>query len=307
LRRFAVAFVALVFLTTAVPAQASFWRQLIAYPLTSARKAWLADPTNEPRSKHPLKWLRNGFVPGWSEPLSRSNVGQGIIKDCWLLSAMPGILKINPSMLSSLVELRPDGNYDVTLYLGKKTRDENGVVHRAPITIGVTPTFPMEHRHLVYASAPFTQHGQVLTIALIEKAYAKWEGRYEGRPPLVSRGISGRLSPAFHALLPTGESETHFMLVNKRATIGRDLVEATAKRRPVTALLLTTLRQSNRRLFEELGLTVRFHHYAVTSYDPATELLELQDPHGKVIRNVPLAAFKRLFTTYVVGPEIPTI
>ncbi len=306
MRRLGVTLLLLV--SSAAPAEAGLWHRLFHGGPSASRRSWLADPRNEPRSRHPLLALPGGFVPAHgSQPLLPSDVAQGKVKDCWLMAPLPGMLKIEPSALDSLVKQRADGNYDVTLYLGKKVRDARGVEHRAPITIGVTPTFPTKNGIAIYAGAAQKPGGHDLRIALIEKAYAKFEGRYEGKPPLVTRGISGRVNPAFEALLPMGESRTHLVAFNKAKTIGADLASAFSTRKPVTALLLTTLLPSTRKVFERLGLTVRFHHYAVTAYDEARGVLELQDPHGKRIPDVSLADFKKVFATYVIGPEVPVL
>ncbi len=294
--------IGLLMLTAAAPAEAGVWRRIFHANPGAARKAWLLDPANEPKSRLPLMQVKGGSVPDdrGANPLQRTDVAQGKIKDCWLMSTLPGMLQIAPAAVDQLIHKTEGGNYEVTLFLGKRTKDDHGTVHRAPVTIGVRPSFPTKNGKPLYAGVK----GGDLRIALLEKAYAKFEGRYEGVPPLITPGISGRINSGFEALLPEGKIHTRLAATHSTASIGQHLHEAFAEGRPVTGLLLTAFSPRSRRLFKKFGMTRTFHHYAVTGFDAERQLVELQDPHGQVIRDLPLADFKHLFATYVVGPQL---
>jgi len=264
------------------------------------------DANGDPRSEYAHRALPKGgeaFVHGSRDGhrVDPSDVSQGSLSDCWVLSPLIAIARANPAAIERLVRPRPDGAFDVTLYVGAKT-ERNGVVERAPKTFRVTPTFATkDDGTLAYAKPQDVgPNGPELWPLLVEKAYAQHFGRYDGPIPVLGRDLNGNDTPAFHALLPRGTLVTH--------DPGRETDEETidvvarafAAGQPVTGL--TTIPGDSREA-DRWGI-VTWHHYAIARVDPATKTIDLEDPVRRRTgaTGLPINAFRRTFSWYHVGP-----
>jgi Calpain family cysteine protease len=267
----------------------------------------LAEPETKSGYRHlPLHGVGEAFVQGSRDidKIDPSDVSQGHINDCWVMSALISIARTNPGAIERLVSRRPDGNYDVTLYVGGSSKDEHGVVHRAPKVISVAPTFVANDQgDLMYAQPQDVgPHGPELWPLLIEKAYAAHLGRYEGPIPVWGRDLSGNDVPAFHALLPEGDFDTYNPSRQDDDRIVEVIGKAFDEHRPTTGLVTFMFDAS---VGDKYGI-VTWHHYAIAGIDRAAKTIDLEDPvrHRTGAKGLPVADFRRAFTFYHVGPVV---
>jgi hypothetical protein len=266
------------------------------------------DANGDPKSKYrhlPLAGGGEAFVHGSRDAnkIDPSDVSQGSLSDCWVLSALISIARTDPSAIERLIRKRSDGAYDVTLYVGDKTT-RDGVVERAPKVLRVAPTFATDDDgNLVYAKPQDVgPNGPELWPLLIEKAYAQHFGRYDGPIPVLGRDLNGNDVPAFNALLPRGSFVTHDPMRENDDEIGEALANAFASGKPVTAL--TTIPGDSKDA-DRYGI-VTWHHYSIAKVDRAAKTLDLEDPVRRRTgaRNLPFQSFRRTFSWYHVGPSV---
>ncbi|XP_074642195.1 calpain-B-like [Tubulanus polymorphus] len=125
-----------------------------------------------------IEWLRPKDITGahqtarlLSEGVSRDDIMQGSVGDCWFLSACAAVSQ-KPKFMQKIIP------YDQPL-CGK---DYNGVVHFRFWRFGkwmdvfIDDRLPTKHGHLIFAHC---LNPAEFWIALLEKAYAKLHGCYE--------------------------------------------------------------------------------------------------------------------------------
>lgn len=155
------------------------------------------------------------FVNGISE----RDVSQGVIADCYFLSALASVAKSNPTMLRDAIVQNADGTVTVTFHANGK---------KVPITVDADlPALdvPLLDRATFFGGS--TTPGE-LWPALVEKAYAQWKGGYS------AIGNGGWMAPALEAL--TGAPASHTQLAGLNAEQVAGAIEAAAARgRPMTA------------------------------------------------------------------------
>jgi hypothetical protein len=105
--------------------------------------------------------------------IAARNVGQGDLGDCFFLAALAALAHTRPRLVRRMIADSGDGTYTVA-FLERR----HGAVR--PVAIRVDARFPTDSRGAQcfgkgLRSGP---HGQELWPALIEKAYAAWQGGY---------------------------------------------------------------------------------------------------------------------------------
>ncbi len=132
-------------------------------------------------------WQRaegNVFVNG----VAAADVRQGNLANCFLVASMAAVADDRPAVIQNMIELRPDGNYNVTLSSPSTLE---------PTTTSLTSAFPMNADGTALFSK-LTQPGlgqNELWAPLVEKAYAAQNGGYAGI------GNGGQAGQALTALL----------------------------------------------------------------------------------------------------------
>lgn len=258
-------------------------------------------------------WSRYRYAPiggttfvrgdGDAAAIDGNDVAQGHLNDCWVLAPLIAVARMNPQAVERLIHLRPDGNYDVTLYLGPTTYDDDGVRHRAPRVMTVSPTFPVDDDGaLVYAHPrDYGPSGPELWPLLIEKAYARYEGSYDGWIPVIGSDLNGNLSPSFNAFLPRGRRESFDPGRMDDDRILSVIAGAFDAHRPATALVTLP---ANTDVADTYGL-VTWHHYAIVGVDRVRKTIALEDPvrSRTAPRALPVAAFRSVFTLFHLGGD----
>src|SRR5262245_59518550 len=109
-----------------------------------------------------------------------NDIDQNSLGDCYLMAAMGEVAKANPDAIKNAIKDNGDGSYTVT-FQEKKGDGPFGLFghHYEPKEIRVTPDFPMQDGSPVFAGVGDRDGAQAeLWPALIEKAYAQWQGSY---------------------------------------------------------------------------------------------------------------------------------
>jgi len=271
------------------------------------------------------------FVTGAGDAnaVDPNDVRQGGIGDCWLMSALIAVARANPRAIMDLIKDLGGGRYEVTLYIGAEKKI-GSTVTREPVKIVVNDVFPLEKGSKTqskYADpGDRGPQGPELWVMLIEKAYAKHNGGYEGQSYLGT-GLNARFESAIEDLLPSGEmtgiplaSSTIKDVLSPLEAAGRKastdsfkahpavllntLSRALADKRPVTAMTLPDLELFHSDLAAKYKL-VKWHHYALMSVDVAGGTMCWQNPWGSQhVMNITVTDFVEAYAHVQIGPSL---
>lgn len=210
---------------------------------------------------------------------SRSDTKQGMLGDCYFISALAAIADRNPNAVRNMFIDNGDGTYTVRFYAGQYGNFNNNGTITSGFSSGVgTPDYVTVNRSLPVnsnGSLAYSGYGlsatstsTVLWIALAEKAYAQWnETGNEGRDGTNRyAAIEGGWMADVNCQV-LGYNSTNFPFYSSsKAT----LVNALTSQRSVT--LGTQQSPSN-------GL-VGSHAYVVKGYESSTDTFRLHNPWG---------------------------
>ncbi|MBL8809057.1 MAG: hypothetical protein JNM43_02670 [Planctomycetaceae bacterium] len=210
---------------------------------------------------------------------SRSDTKQGMLGDCYFISALAAIADRNPNAVRNMFIDNGDGTYTVRFYTGQYGNFNNNGTITSGFSSGVgTADYVTVNRSLPVSSngslvysgygLSATSASTVLWIALAEKAYAQWnETGNEGRDGTNRyAAIEGGWMADVNCQV-LGYNSTNFPFYSSsKAT----LVNALTSQRSVT--LGTQQSPSN-------GL-VGSHAYVVTGYESSTDTFRLHNPWG---------------------------
>lgn len=121
-----------------------------------------------------------------------SDISQGQIGDCYLMSSLAAVANGNPDIIKNNIKDNGDGTYTVTFY-------ERGIFGTSKVDVKVKGEFPNKDGRWVFAQPGDTNNGQLeLWPMIYEKAYAKYKGGdYKkigkgGRPEDAMTAITGQ-------------------------------------------------------------------------------------------------------------------
>ena len=220
---------------------------------------------------------------------------QGELADCTFLSACAAIARANSEAIRRLIFDNGDGTYDVTLYVS-----DGFWSSKSPHVIKVDSRFPSKHGHPAYArQGDAGPRGPELWVMLLEKAFATFQGQYEG-----GSGIeSGHDWTGLEALLPQSSSTYHTMF-HTQSHMLEQITQALREKRPIVAGTNPILLPSSRERARSLGISSS-HAYSVKSTNPGSATISLQDPRGAVdLDELSMEDFNHFFTDYVIGPAL---
>lgn len=115
--------------------------------------------------------------PVFRDGASWKDVDQGSIGDCYLMAACASIAAADPSILENMISDHGDGTYTVTF----QTDD-------GPHQVRVNDEFPEDVKY----ADPSPNGQSELWVALIEKAYASWQGGGDGYEGIGGGGSASR-------------------------------------------------------------------------------------------------------------------
>lgn len=169
-----------------------------------------------PQEEGPL-FHRGG---GDDREIDPNDVHQGDIGNCYFLSALTGIAKLNPELIRNAIEgPLEDGTYNVTLFLSSGWEEDKAI---EPTTVNITPSFAVYKkfndprrgitedwagRDAYSSGADRDGEGNMeLWVKLLEKAYAAVQGTWMN----VDNGRGGWPMIALEVLTGKPQMEHYF-------------------------------------------------------------------------------------------------
>ncbi len=225
-----------------------------------------------------LSWVTSTGTLFPSTP-SRADAKQGLLGDCYFISALAAIADRNPNAVRNMFIDNGDGTYTVRFYTGQYGDFNNSGTITSGFASGagtadyvtVNRSLPVNgNGSLVYSGYGLsaTSTSTILWIALAEKAYAQWnETGGEGRDGTNRyAAIEGGWMANVNCQV-LGYNSTNFPFFS---TSKQTLINALTAQRAVT--LGTQSSPAN-------GL-VGSHAYVVTGYDSTSDTFRLHNPWG---------------------------
>jgi hypothetical protein len=228
--------------------------------------------------------------------ISPDDVEQGVLGDCYLLSAMAAVARANPDAIRRLISGPDEKNkYSVTIYV-----DTGGWFKKSltPKVVKVDPYVPTSGGRPVLGRSPMDPGwtDEELWVLLIEKAYASVRGDYE----TIEGGFG---APAMEAL--TGQSSTQIdtgdyteIQIASTIQVWLDMKYA------VTASADWYARDKYKEEARKKGIILE-HEYSVMRVDKSRMTIDLQNPWGianEPILDLPIADFKKYFRNFAGNP-----
>ena len=239
------------------------------------------------------------FVRGAGEDATGvdvSDIRQGAVGDCYFLSPLMAVARINPGLVRRLIR-GPIGQteigadvYEVTLMVGAG---------------GKPVTYRVDDRFVTGAAGDpqYAQYGDMsalgpeLWVMLLEKAWAASKGSYQ-------QIHFGQSADGLRAL--TGKESTRREIADRSdRQIMRDIRNAIDDGRPVTCSSVLTLSAAALQRAQALGVTVTAQHaYNVSWANRVNKTLDIMNPHGRNhLMGLSLADFKLFFRAYLTLDE----
>ena len=229
--------------------------------------------------------------------IAADDVKQGQLGDCYFLSPVMAVARINPRVIHRLihgpVDTWADGTrvYDVDLYEGHWYGNRKR-------------TFRITDRFVTAAGggSRYAQPGDVdasgggeIWVMLLEKAWAALRGGYD-------QAHSGLMADGITAI--TG-NDTDDQEISGRSDerIWRDISGACRDGKPVTISTKDTFTADELFEAEDIEYTmVAGHAYNVARVDPEWQTIDIMNPHGRNhLIGFPLVRVRRFFDWYTIG------
>jgi len=229
-----------------------------------------------------------------------NDVKQGALGDCYLISAIAGVAKDNPSYIKKLITYKDKETFaTVKLYI----RNSDGT--RTAKTVKVDFYFPVSGVKAAFAKAGDGE----LWVMVLEKAYAKLMGGYD------NIGKGGDPAEALSVL--TGNEAVVKEMSTDDATLGTDLASVVVKGKSSVAGTKQNTEIPSTYTVTEVtpgqadGFKVTLpsgnhifcsHAYTVTEVDETAKKVKLRNPHGGSSANLEITfkEFRDCFTNFKV-------
>ena len=118
--------------------------------------------------------------PGTSAPISVTDINQGQMGDCYLLSSIGEIALLDPSWITQMIHVNADGTETVTLYEASNgSLPTIGTTAYKPVAINVTNTFPSDSVNNGATQDVYDGQKEIW-VQVLEKAVATLYGGYNG-------------------------------------------------------------------------------------------------------------------------------
>ena len=193
-----------------------------------------------------------------------SDMSQGYLGDCYLISSLASIAHANPEVLEKGIRKLDDGNYAVTLY--EKDGDGNYVARE----IIVKPEFPSTDGSTFSFARPGDTNGENAELwgMLYEKAYAQMHGGYD------KIGEGGWPGDAMAVI--TGRDSSNIDISNASLD---DIADRIERGDAVVAASLSEEDAKGRPLYDSSTLYAN-HGYYVTEVDREAGTVTVRNPWG---------------------------
>jgi len=224
-----------------------------------------------------------------------NDVSQGMLGDCYFLSALASIAQTNPNLIKRMIRRNRDGTYTVTLWDERRKTWQRWETEWVKHEIVVSAEFPVIDGDPAFAHSGDARGGQhELWVMLIEKAWAKMHGGYDH-----IEGGTG--SDALEAL--TGKpSRTHGGRNYHKwwgLRMGFDELASYVDR----GYAMVASSDSGDELVRN-GTLVGDHSYYITGVDRARRTVTIRNPWGWEYEpiTIPWDRFEQAFYRLVVAP-----
>ena len=211
--------------------------------------------------------------PGDGNAVHPSDVSQGQLGDCYLMSSMAAIAQRNPDVIKNAITVNKDGTYTVTFYEKApfwKVWDSS--YH--PTQVTVKPDFPARNGNPVFAQpGDGSGDNKELWPMIIEKAYAQKNGGYN------SIGNGGTADGPMSLLTGKDSSMDGGRRYNDWFGWGMSFDTLADKWDKGEALTTGTKDSGDGPLFKNDTL-VKSHEYYVTNVDRTNKTVTVRNPWG---------------------------
>jgi hypothetical protein len=201
-----------------------------------------------------------------------NDVEQGHLGDCWLLAGLMAIARSNPSLIKNMIKPAGPGLWAVTFHFPSMT----GAFEQETVVVDGRVPVEKEGRKPFFVGVGDQKDGQKeLWPILIEKAYAKTQGKYFN--------IKGSNSPKDHNAmeLVSGKRSTRLDPQTDEETLLNELDLAFRFSRRAVTLGTVPKNHPNASIAEKHFPSIRRSHtYAVDKVDKESRSLDLLDPWG---------------------------
>jgi uncharacterized protein YukE len=235
---------------------------------------------------------------GDTDAVDPDDVSQGRVGDCYLLASLAAIASQEPDLIREIVQDNGDGTYTVTLY----ERESLFTSTLVPTEVQVTSELPLRRGRPVFARAGDVVGEQPeLWPALVEKAYARTHGGYNGIQGGWAHLAMEELTGVESQVIRMGEASVEDLAAHFDG--GAALTATTLHDRGIQigGLMLWDIPDPSDKhpLFVD-GTLVEDHEYYLTGVDAQAGTVSLRNPwgwhHGEVTLTYDefLGAFQRV-------------
>lgn len=234
------------------------------------------------------------------DDVSYQDVVQGGAGDCYFVSSLASLAKVDPGAIKDAIKQNDDGTYTVRFF----EKGAKGAMKPVYVTVSdelvMSEGRPLYLRSTTDKTPADAEHPIETWGPIMEKAYATWKGGFQqigdgGRPEEAILALTGK----------TAQSDLPLLLEPKQ--VFDRLKQAIAKHHPTTASTWPTNTNGGQQS-EALGL-VSGHAFTVLSVgeEGGQKYVEVRNPHGKNpnrpddggIMRVPLKDFVKGFSKIV--------
>jgi hypothetical protein len=200
---------------------------------------------------------------GDQHQIAANDVQQGDLDDCFVLGPLAAIAQSDPNALQKLIEIQPDGSYEVTLHL----RADPNSLERSPQQVVVKKEFV----HTKEGKAAYAGIGdQELWVQVLEKAYAQAIGSFDA----LAEG--GDASETFEVF--TGKKATQVALKTQtKEELLKTFEEALMKKIPL--VVSSRVFRDSKEILEDGQIVFSNHIYYLRKAN--SKEVSLNNPQGK--------------------------
>lgn len=241
------------------------------------------------------------FIKGKGDDLdiSANDVQQGSLGDCWLMAGLMAVAKTNPEAIRKMIKPAGAGKWTVTFHFPTRTWGIHTGFETESVTVDAKVPVTAAGGSPLFAKVGDVDGGKKeLWVLLIEKAYAKTQGKYEK--------ITGSNAPSDHqsmemitgkrdrTMSPTDESEDDLLATLQTAMTNKQGVQLWSIKKDHDKAPLAD---------SHTPKIITNHGYVLDAVDKKARTVDMQQPWGAeyTVRGLPIADVRRFYREIRIG------